>query len=122
MRLGRGAVAKGGDAMEQAGGGGPATAVLPDSRKPRDSATGPAGAPVGPEPGTARPLLGQLLVQRGSLDEGQLAAVLADARPGGPRIGRLLLDRGDLGEQDLVAALGEQFGLELADLHRRGPA
>jgi type IV pilus assembly protein PilB len=67
-------------------------------------------------------LLGEVLVRRGALAQSQLSSVLADRPDPSAPIGRLLLERGYVDDQDLVAALGEQAGLELADLNRRSPS
>jgi general secretion pathway protein E len=61
-----------------------------------------------------RPLLGQLLVERGSLDEPALQEALARQRQSdGERLGAILLRLGLISEQTLLDALAWQLGVEL---------
>ncbi len=60
--------------------------------------------------GTDRVPLGQLLVQQGSINHGELDIVLAEQRARGGRIGELLVSSGAVSEDDLVRALSAQSG------------
>ncbi|MCK6545372.1 hypothetical protein L6R52_05845 [Myxococcota bacterium] len=63
----------------------------------------------GPKP------LGELLVEMGLIDEGQLDSALDDQHTSGRRLGRILLDASVIDEDHLARALAMQLGLELCD-------
>jgi hypothetical protein len=63
------------------------------------------------EPQPWRPL-GSLLVERGALQEPQLAEALREQRTNGRRLGEILVERGYVTTLDLVAAVIDQHGLE----------
>lgn len=62
------------------------------------------------------PKLGDILIQRGVIDEEKLIAALSDQRAFGGKLGRTLVDLGYVTEDQLVGALSEQLGLETVDL------
>jgi type IV pilus assembly protein PilB len=64
----------------------------------------------------ARPMLGWILVKRGLITPEQLDAGLAEVKRTGMRLGEVLLSRGWLFEGDLARALAMQFELEYVDL------
>ena len=66
-------------------------------------------------------MLGELLVSRDRVSQGQLAEALLQQSDSGKRIGALLVEIGALSEKDLAEALAHQFGLEVADLRRNRP-
>ena len=61
-------------------------------------------------------MLGWVLVKRGLITEEQLDVGLADVKRTGMRLGEVLLSRGWLFEGDLARALAMQFELEYVDL------
>ena len=63
-----------------------------------------------------RPMLGWVLVKRGLITPEQLDEALADVKRTGMRLGEALLSRGWLFEGDLARALAMQFELEYVDL------
>lgn len=63
--------------------------------------------------------IGQILVERGSIDGRQLRAGLDWQRRRGGRLGRALVHLGLLDETALVGALGFQFGIDVVDLADR---
>jgi type IV pilus assembly protein PilB len=63
-----------------------------------------------------RPMLGWVLVKRGLITPEQLDAGLAEVKRTGMRLGEVLLSRGWLFEGDLARALAMQFELEYVDL------
>jgi type IV pilus assembly protein PilB len=63
-----------------------------------------------------RPMLGWVLVQRGLITEEQLDVGLAEVKQTGMRLGEVLLSRGWLFEGELARALAMQFELEYVDL------
>ncbi len=60
-------------------------------------------------------LLGQLLVERGLLPEGDLQKALALQRERKGRLGKVLLDLGYVSQQDLQKVLSEQLGIPPVD-------
>ncbi|MBI3648777.1 MAG: Flp pilus assembly complex ATPase component TadA [Actinobacteria bacterium] len=60
--------------------------------------------------------LGQILIEQGLIDEGQLERALEEHRKTPKSLGRVLIDLGLIRESDLVKALAEQVGLEFVDL------
>ena len=64
--------------------------------------------------------IGEVLVERGVINERTLEDLLADqldpTRPTRPRLGRLVVERGLATEQQVAAALAEALGLQLVDL------
>ena len=63
-----------------------------------------------------RPMLGWVLVKRGSITAEQLDVALAEVKRTGMRLGEVLISRGWLFEGDLARALAMQFELEYVDL------
>ena len=63
-----------------------------------------------------RPMLGWILVKRGLITAEQLDVALADCKATGMRLGEQLIARGWLFEGDLARALAMQFELEYVDL------
>ncbi|HXP02886.1 MAG TPA: hypothetical protein VN808_02125, partial [Stellaceae bacterium] len=64
----------------------------------------------------ARPLLGELLVERGLLDRTQLKIALGAQRPGSERLGETLVRLGLITRGQVAGALAEQRRLWLAAL------
>jgi type IV pilus assembly protein PilB len=64
----------------------------------------------------ARPMLGWVLVKRGLITPEQLDAGLDEVKRTGMRLGEVLLSRGWLFEGELARALAMQFELEYVDL------
>jgi type IV pilus assembly protein PilB len=63
-----------------------------------------------------RPMLGWVLAQRGLITPEQLDAALMEVKESGMRLGEVLLARGWLFEGDLARALAMQFEVEYVDL------
>jgi type IV pilus assembly protein PilB len=63
-----------------------------------------------------RPMLGWVLVKRGLITPEQLDAGLTEVKRTGMRLGEVLISRGWLFEGDLARALAMQFELEYVDL------
>jgi type IV pilus assembly protein PilB len=63
-----------------------------------------------------RPMIGWVLVTRGLITPEQLDAGLAEVKRTGMRLGEVLISRGWLFEGDLARALAMQFDLEYVDL------
>jgi Type II secretion system (T2SS), protein E, N-terminal domain len=63
-----------------------------------------------------RPMLGWVLVKRGLITQEQLEIGLAEVKRTGMRLGEVLLSRGWLFEGDLARALAMQFELEYVDV------
>jgi general secretion pathway protein E len=61
-------------------------------------------------------LLGQLLVERGLLPEGDLQKALSLQRERKGRLGKVLLDLGYVSQQDLQSVLSEQLGIPRVDV------
>jgi type IV pilus assembly protein PilB len=79
------------------------------------SATNPgAGPQIGPR-------LGELLLERNLVDDGQLAQGLLEQAASGGRLGTALVKLGLLDERDLARVLAEQQGLPLVDLRNDVP-
>jgi hypothetical protein len=66
--------------------------------------------------GVAKKRLGELLIERGAIDDRQLTSALSHQRERGGRIGQALVTKGFLTEEQLVAALGEELGLPVIDI------
>ncbi len=60
--------------------------------------------------------LGDILLEKGLIEEAQLAAAFDEHQRAGRPLGRVLVDLGVLTESQLVAALAAQIGLEFVDL------
>jgi hypothetical protein len=60
--------------------------------------------------------LGELLIERGTINDRQLTSALAFQREQGGRIGQALVTKGYLTEEQLVAALGEELGIPVIDI------
>jgi type IV pilus assembly protein PilB len=69
-----------------------------------------------PTPGT--PTIGEVLIERGSIDAPQLEQALEIQESDSRRIGEILVDTGVVASRDLAAALAEQAHMELVDLRR----
>src|ERR1700730_16670979 len=97
------------------------TEVAPDL-EPRQSASHAPGtaAPTGTTT-AAGPRLGDLLLERNLLSEGQLAQGLLEQAASGGRLGTVLVKLGLLDERGLARVLAEQQGLALADLRNDVP-
>jgi type IV pilus assembly protein PilB len=63
-----------------------------------------------------RPMLGSILLRKGWITPERLDEALVAGKATGMRLGELLLSRGWLFEGELALALAEQFGLEYIDL------
>jgi type IV pilus assembly protein PilB len=72
--------------------------------------------------GGDRRRLGDLLVDVGALNDGQLAMALTEQNTSGQRLGSILVEQGVISDKLLAKALAEQMGLELVDLTKRIPA
>src|SRR5436305_7354592 len=66
-------------------------------------------------------LLGDLLVESGSVSHPQLAEVLLQQSASGKRLGTLLVELGLVEELDLASALAQQFDLPVVDLRAEYP-
>jgi hypothetical protein len=64
----------------------------------------------------AKKRIGELLIERGAIDDRQLTSALAFQREKGGRIGQALVTKGFLTEEQLVAALGEELSLPVIDI------
>ncbi len=64
----------------------------------------------------AKKRIGELLIERGAIDDRQLTSALAFQREQGGRIGQALVTKGFLTEEQLVAALGEELSLPVIDI------
>jgi hypothetical protein len=60
--------------------------------------------------------LGELLIERGAINDRQLTSALAFQRERGGRIGQALVTKGYLTEEQLVTALGEELGIPVIDI------
>lgn len=60
-------------------------------------------------------LLGELLVDSGLLQAGDLEAALAEQERSGRRLGEILVSRGLISTGELARALAEQMGIDLRD-------
>jgi type IV pilus assembly protein PilB len=67
-----------------------------------------------------KPMLGSILIKKGWITADRLDAALADAKATGMRLGELLITRGLLFEGELAHALADQFGLEYVDIASKG--
>jgi len=63
-----------------------------------------------------RKRLGEMLIDKGLIDEAQLQEGLQHQRVHGGRIGEVLVTLGHLAEEDLTSNLGQQLGLQVARL------
>ncbi len=66
----------------------------------------------------ARKRLGELLLERGVIDEDQLASALAYQRQWGHRLGSALVAKGFVSEARLCTVLGEALGIPVVDLSK----
>jgi len=64
----------------------------------------------------AKKRIGELLIERGAIDDRQLTSALSFQREQGGRIGQALVTKGFLTEEQLVAALGEELALPVIDI------
>jgi type IV pilus assembly protein PilB len=65
------------------------------------------------------PRLGEMLIARGIITDGQLEEALREQQITAERLGTILVSRGYVGEVDLVRILAEHFGLDFVDLEER---
>ncbi|MEI7887901.1 MAG: ATPase, T2SS/T4P/T4SS family [Actinomycetes bacterium] len=77
--------------------------------------------------GSNRPKLGEVMLELGSIDPGELIDALKHQQrnpqgEGAVRIGQILLELGSIDETALAAALAQQFGIPLADLRDATPS
>jgi len=102
----------------------PAPAAKPAAAaKPSDK---PAAAPKKKEKtwsaeGGSRKI-GQIMVDLGFIDEGQLWDILEEARTNGVRVGQVALGRGLVNDDQLLQAVAEQAGLQVANLEDEKPS
>ncbi len=80
----------------------------------RDGA-GEVGA-LGPGPGRSDRRIGEILLERGLVDEETIEKALALQRETGRRMAELLVEKGWLAERDLLLALSEQLGVPFVTL------
>jgi hypothetical protein len=64
----------------------------------------------------AKKRLGELLIERGAIDDRQLTSALTYQKERGGRIGQALVTKGYLTEEQLVTALGEELGMPVIDI------
>jgi len=69
----------------------------------------------------ARKKLGEILIERGIIDEDQLNSALAYQRAWGHRLGSALLAKGFVTEGQLTRVLGEELGIPVIDLSETEP-
>jgi general secretion pathway protein E len=81
---------------------------------PLETLAPPQEHAVSPEP-TARKRLGELLVERGKLDNAALERALRLQQDSGEKIGALLVTLGLVAQRDVAEALSSQLGLPLLD-------
>src|ERR1700730_5198515 len=97
------------------------TEVAPDLEPRQGAARAPAtAAPTGTTT-AAGPRLGDLLLERNLLSEGQLAQGLLEQAASGGLLGTVLVKLGLLDERGLARVLAEQQGLPLVDLRNDVP-
>jgi type IV pilus assembly protein PilB len=65
--------------------------------------------------------IGQIMVDLGFIDEGQLWDILEEARTNGVRVGQVALGRGLINDDQLLQAVAEQAGLQVANLEDEKP-
>jgi type IV pilus assembly protein PilB len=65
--------------------------------------------------------IGQIMVDLGFIDEGQLWDILEEARTNGVRVGQVALGRGLINEDQLLQAIAEQAGLQVVNLEEDKP-
>jgi type IV pilus assembly protein PilB len=122
-------------------------AVSPPGVKPPAKAGDgkPAPKPAAPKTGDAKPVekkaekkpvkrektwsadtgsrkIGQIMVDLGFLDEGQLWDILEEARTNSMRVGQVALSRGLVTEDQLLQAIAEQHGLRVVNLEDEKPS
>ncbi|MBU6216771.1 MAG: Flp pilus assembly complex ATPase component TadA, partial [Acidobacteria bacterium] len=81
---------------------------------------------IGEWVGSTRPLLGQVLLELGSIDPDELLRALqrqkdSPSAESAARLGEILMELGSLNEMALAAGLANQFGVPLADLTQVRP-
>lgn len=62
-------------------------------------------------------LIGQILKDKGLIDESQIRQALAIQRDKGGAIGKIFIEKGWVSDQEILYALGEQFGMETLNLN-----
>jgi type IV pilus assembly protein PilB len=67
----------------------------------------------------ARVRIGELLLQRGSIDAAQLRSALAHQRRWGGRLGRSIVQLGFMKDRALIATVSEQLGVPYVELGAR---
>jgi hypothetical protein len=96
-------------------------AQSPPREEAGDGRSAPESAPVRRAAPDGRQI-GQVLVELGFLDEGQLWAVLDEAKNTGNPTGRVAVARGLITEDRLIQALGELHSLQVVDLREVKPS
>jgi type IV pilus assembly protein PilB len=113
--------------------GNPPTGKIVPSGKPVAKQSVPGAKPPAPKPAAKKPAvksqaerwgeagtgtrkIGQVLIDLGFLDEGQVWDILEEARASGLRMGQVALERGLITEEQLMAAVAEQAGLRVVNL------
>ena len=76
---------------------------------------------VEPTRARLRPRLGDLLLEHGLIDEGQLEIALDAQRRTGDRLGHHLVESGAVTEAQLLSVLADHLGVEAMDLDERPP-
>src|SRR5262245_23109532 len=66
--------------------------------------------------------IGQIMVDLGFLDEGQLWDILEEARTNSMRVGQVAVTRGLVTEDQLLQAIAEQHGLRVVNLEDEKPS
>src|SRR5262245_17435949 len=99
-------------AAKPAGKPAPKPAAKPAAKKPKDKAWSNDG-------GSRK--IGQVLVDLGFIDEGQLWDLLEEARTNSIRVGQAALERGLINDDQLLQALAEQHGLKVVNLEEEKP-
>ncbi|MFL5339297.1 MAG: ATPase, T2SS/T4P/T4SS family [Gemmataceae bacterium] len=111
---------------------GPKPAAKPGEKPAAPQQKKPAAKPADKKP-TAKPRdkswsaeggsrkIGQILVDLGFLDEGQLWDILEEARNNGVRVGQVAVSRGLINDDQLLQAVAEQHNLKVVNLEDQKP-
>jgi type IV pilus assembly protein PilB len=70
---------------------------------------------------TVKKKLGEILVERGVIDEAQLEVAIREQRRLGGKLGRILIDLGLVTDDELSNALGQQTGVQQVDVDKVRP-
>ena len=81
-------------------------------------------APQAPPALTAirAPRLGEMLIERGKIEAGDVERALDLQRERGDKIGKILVDMGSIAQRDMLAALSEQLGVPVVPVDQPPPA